>query len=233
MYRLTQLGFTHSYTYFTWRTSKRELTDYFTELTRPPMSEHFRPHLWPTTPDVLPEHLQTGGRPASVARLVLAATLSTNYGIYGPAYELGDNRPLVPGREQFADSEMFEVRHWDIAQPGSLRSLIARVNEIRKENPALRRDDGLRFHAISNDQLIAYTKSAGDRSNVILVVVNLDPRYTQSGTVELPLEELGLDPARPYAVEDLLCQTRYTWTGSRNYVELHPSTIPAHIFRLR
>lgn len=233
MYRLTEVGFTHSYTYFAWRISQRELTEYFTELTRPPVSEHFRPHLWPTTPDVLPEYLQTGGRPASVARLVLAATLSANYGIYGPAYELGDNRPLVPGREQFADSEMFEIRHWDLEQAGSLRGLISRLNQIRRENPALRQDAGLRFCSIPNEQLIAYTKATRDRSNVILVVVNLDPLYTQAGMVELPLEELGLDPSRPYEVEDLLCDARYTWNGPRNYVELHPSNVPAHIFRLR
>jgi starch synthase (maltosyl-transferring) len=233
MYRLAALGFTHSYTYFTWRTSKRELVEYFTELTSSPVREHFRPHLWPTTPDVLPEHLQTGGRPAFIARLVLAATLAANYGIYGPAYELCENTPAAPGSEQFLNSEMFEIRHWDIARPGSLSGLIGRINLIRRENAALGSDDGLRFHPISNDQLIAYTRATEDHANVLLVVVNLDPHYTQAGAIDLPLGELGLDPSQPYEVHDLVSDHRYTWHGPHNFVELHPSNLPAHIFKLR
>ncbi len=232
MYRLTQLGFTHSYTYFAWRTSKRELTEYFSELTASPVREHFRPHLWPTTPDVLPEHVQLGGRPTFIARLVLAATLAANYGIYGPAYELCENTPLAPGAEQFRDSEMFEVKHWDISRPDSLRELVARLNRIRRENPAVQRDGGLKFHPVSNEQLIAYTRATDDLTNIILVVVNLDWRYTQSGSVDLPLRELGLDASQPYQAHDLLTDQRYTWHALGNYVELHPSAVPAHIFRV-
>ncbi|HEV2493736.1 MAG TPA: alpha-1,4-glucan--maltose-1-phosphate maltosyltransferase [Terriglobia bacterium] len=233
MYRLTALGFTHSYTYFTWRTSKHELVEYFTELNASPVREHFRPHLWPTTPDVLPEHLQAGGRPTFISRLVLAATLAANYGIYGPAYELCENTPAAPGSEQLLNSEMFEIRHWDIAPPGNLSELIGRINWIRRENPALGRDGGLRFHSIANDQIIAYTRATEDLANVVLVIVNLDPRYTQAGAIDLPLGELGLDPSRPYEVHDLLSDHRYTWHGPQNYVELDPSNLPAHIFKLR
>ena len=233
MYRLAKLGFTHSYTYFTWRNTKQELTEYFTELTRSEVREYFRPHLWPNTPDILPEYLQVGGRPSFIARLVLAATLGANYGIYGPAYELCENRALVPGREEYLDAEKYEIRRWDTARPDSLKNLIARINRIRRQNPALQRDAGLRFHSLPNDQLIAYSKAVDDLSNIILVVVNLDPRYTQSGVVTLPLEEWRLDGRQPYQVHDLLTDARYDWHGRENYVELHPSDLPAHILRVR
>ena len=233
MYRLAKLGFTHSYTYFAWRNTKQELTEYFTELTQSEVREYFRPHLWPNTPDILTEAFQTGGRPTFIARLVLAATLAGNYGIYGPAYELCENRALVPGKEEYLDAEKYEIKHWEIERPDSLNSLIARVNRARRENAALARDAGLRFHPLDNDQLIAYTKATNDLSNVILIIVNLDPRYTQSGWVTLPLEELGLDARQPYEVHDLLTDARYVWRGPRNYVELHPSTVPAHVFRVR
>ena len=233
MYRLAKAGFTHSYTYFAWRHTKQDLTEYFTELTRSEVREYFRPHLWPNTPDILTEAFQTGGRPTFIARLVLAATLAGNYGIYGPAYELCENRALVPGKEEYLDAEKYEIKHWEIERPDSLNSLIARVNRARRENAALARDAGLRFHPLDNDQLIAYTKATNDLSNVILIIVNLDPRYTQSGWVTLPLEELGLDARQPYEVHDLLTDARYVWRGPRNYVELHPSTVPAHVFRVR
>jgi starch synthase (maltosyl-transferring) len=233
MYRLAKLGFTHSYTYFAWRNTKQELTEYFTELTQSEVREYFRPHLWPNTPDILTEAFQTGGRPTFIARLVLAATLAGNYGIYGPAYELCENRALAPGKEEYLDAEKYEIKRWDVERPDSLNTLIARVNRARRQNPALARDAGLRFHELDNDQLIAYTKATDDLSSVILIVVNLDPRYTQSGWVTLPLEELGLEARQPYEVRDLLTDARYVWRGPRNYVELHPSTVPAHIFRVR
>jgi starch synthase (maltosyl-transferring) len=233
MYRLAKLGFTHSYTYFTWRNTKQELTEYFTELTQTEVREYFRPHVWPNTPDILPEGLQTGGRPAFMSRLVLATTLAANYGIYGPAFELCENRALVPGREDYLDAEKYEIRGWDIARPDSLAGLIARLNRIRRDNPALRRDASLRFQHLDNEQLIAYTKATDDLSNVILVIVNLDPRHTQSGWVTLPPEEWGLDPRQAYEVHDLLAEARYAWQGPRNYVELDPSKLPAHVFRLR
>ena len=204
IYRLAKLGFTQSYNYFPWRNTKWELTQYFTELTQTEAREFFGPNLWPNTPDILPEYLQFGGRPAFMARLVLAATLGPSYGIYGPAFELCESRPLAPGREEYLDSEKYEIRTWDIDRPDSLRDLIARVNLIRRDNPAFRANHNLRFHEVDNEQIIAYSKSNADRSNEVLVVVNLDPHYKQSGFITLPLEELGLDARQPYQAHDLL-----------------------------
>jgi starch synthase (maltosyl-transferring) len=233
MYRLAKLGFTQSYTYFAWKNTKAELTQYFTEVTEPPVSEFFRPNLWPNTPDILNEYLQRGGRPAFMTRFVLAATLGANYGIYGPAFELCENQPLRPGSEEYMNSEKYEVRAWDLERLDSLAPLIRRVNHIRRQNPALQADHSLQFHPVDNDQLIAYSKMTGDRLNILLMIVNLDPRYTQSGWVEVPLARFGLDPSRPFEVEDLLTDARYTWQGSRNYVALDPWKIPAHILRVR
>jgi starch synthase (maltosyl-transferring) len=233
MYRLAKLGFTQSYTYFAWRNTKWELTQYFTELTQTEVREYFRPNFWPNTPDILTEYLQFGGRTAFMARLVLAATLGASYGIYGPAFELCENRPREPGSEEYLDSEKYEIKNWDIARPDNLKDFIARVNRIRRENPALHSNWSLRFHEIDNEQLICYSKRTDDLSNVVLVVVNLDPHHTQSGWVEFPLEELGIDLQRPYQMHDLLSDARYLWQGSRNYVELNPQIVPAHIFRMR
>jgi len=233
MYQLAKLGFTQSYTYFAWRNTKLELTQYFTELTQTEVREYFRPNLWSNTPDILTEYLQFGGRAAFMARLVLAATLGASYGIYGPAFELCENRPREPGSEEYLDSEKYEIKHWDIASPDTLKDFIARVNRIRRENPALHSDWSLRFHEIDNGQLICYSKRTDDLSNVVLVVVNLDPHHTQSGWVEFPLEELGIDPQKPYQMHDLLSDARYLWQGSRNYVELNSQVVPAHVFRMR
>lgn len=233
MHRLAKLGFTQSYTYFAWRNTKWELTQYLTELTQTEVREYFCPNLWPNTPDILTEYLQLGGRPAFMARLVLAATLGASYGIYGPAFELCENRPREMGSEEYLDSEKYEIKHWDIARSDSLKDFIARVNRIRRHNPALQSDWSLRFHHVDNEQLICYSKCTEDLTNVILVVVNLDPYSTQSGWVELPLEALGLDSQQPYQVHDLLSDACYLWHGSRNYVELTPQIVPAHIFRVR
>jgi starch synthase (maltosyl-transferring) len=229
MYRLAKLGFTQSYTYFAWRNTKWELTQYFTELTQTEVREYFRPNLWPNTPDILTEYLQSGGRSAFMTRLVLAATLGASYGIYGPAFELCENCPREPGSEEYLNPEKYEIKNWDVTRPDSLKDLITRVNRIRQENPALHADWSLRFHEVDNEQLICYSKRTDDLSNVMLVVVNLDPHYTQSGWVELPLEELGIDPRKPYQIHDLLSDARYLWQGSRNYVELNPQIVPAHI----
>jgi starch synthase (maltosyl-transferring) len=231
MYNLAKLGFTQSYTYFTWRNTKAELTQYLTELTRTEVKDIFRPNFWPNTPDILPEFLQFGGRPAFISRLILAATLSSNYGIYGPAYELCVNEPLAPGKEEYLDSEKFELKRWNLSQPNSIKQLIAAVNQIRRENPALQYTDNVRFHKIDNDEMIAYSKTAGD--NQILVVVSLDPNYTQAGWLQLSLDELAIDPLQPYQVHDLLADKRYLWNGARNYVELNPRGVAAHIFRIR
>ncbi len=233
MYRLAKLGFNQSYTYFAWRNTKWELTQYFTELTQTEVREFFRPNLWPNTPDILTEYLQTGGRPAFMVRLVLAATLGASYGIYGPAFELMESRPREPGSEEYLNSEKYELKYWDIGRQDSLKDFIARVNRIRRENPALHRDWSLRFHSVDNDQLICYSKATDDLSNVVLVVVNLDPHHTHSGWVELPLQALGLDTQQAYQVHDLLTDARYLWQGPRNYVELNPHIVPAHIFRIR
>ena len=233
MYRLAKAGFTQSYTYFTWRNTKPEIEAYFRGLTKAEVREVFRPALWPNTPDILTEQLQYGGRPAFMARLVLAATLGATYGIYGPAFELCEHAASAPGKEEYLDSEKYEIRAWDTDRPDSLREFIAVVNRIRRESPPLQSDDNLRFHTVDNDQLIAYSKSAEDGSGTILVVVNLDPRHTQSGWVELPLEEFGLGDAAPFQGHDLLSGARFLWQGRRFYVELDPFAVPAHIIRLR
>jgi starch synthase (maltosyl-transferring) len=231
MYRLAKLGFTQSYTYFTWRNTKQELTDYFTELTR--VRDFFRPNCWPNTPDILPEQLQFGGRAAFMARLVLAATLSANYGIYGPAFEHLEHAPREPGSEEYLDSEKYEQRHWDLDRADSLAPFIARVNAARRDNPALQRNDGLVFFPTDNDELICYAKIDADAENAVLVVVNLDPHHVQSGWVTLDLGILGVDEARAYQVHDALSDARFLWSGARNFVQLDPARSPAHVFRVR
>ena len=233
MHRLAKLGFTQSYTYFTWRNTKQELTDYFTDLALGPGRQYYRPNVWPNTPDILHEMLQSGLRPVFAARLVLAATLAANYGIYGPTYELLESAPRESGSEEYRDSEKYQLRHWTIDRPDSLWSLIARMNRIRRENAALQSDVGLHFCAIDNDQLIAYLKIDAGSGNVILTVVNLDPHQPQSGWVELDVDVLKLDAEQPYQVHDLLSEQRYIWRGRRNYVMLDPQRTPAHVFRLR
>jgi starch synthase (maltosyl-transferring) len=233
MYELAKLGFTQSYTYFAWRNTKPELMEYFTELTRTEVREYFRPNLWPNTPDILPELLQYGGRPAFMARAVLAATLGASYGIYGPAFELCEHRALRPGSEEYLDSEKYQLRSWDVTRSDSLKSLIARLNGIRRDQAALQSDWSLCFHHVDNDQLIIYSKATDDLSNIIFVVVNLDPNYKQSGWVDLPLQDFALDPRQPYQMHDLLTGARYLWSGPRNYVELDPQRLPAHIFQVR
>ncbi len=233
MKRLAKLGFSQSYTYFTWRNTCEELTEYFTELTKTEMREYLRPNLWTNTQDILHEYLQVGGPPAFTVRLVLAATLGASYGIYGPAFELTENVPLQPGSEEYLNSEKYEVRHWDLERAGSLHDLIARVNSIRRENVALQSDWSLQFHPVDDEELICYSKQTDDRSNIVLVVVNLDPHHARSGTVELPLDRLQIDPRRPYQVHDLLSDRRFLWDGPRNLVTLDPGETPARIFRIR
>jgi len=233
MHYLAKLGFSQSYTYFTWRNTKRELTDYFTELSSGPGRQYYRPNVWPNTPDILPEALQSGLRPMYAARLILAATLSSNFGIYGPTFELMESAPREPGSEEYRDSEKYQLRHWSLQRPDSLWSLIARMNRIRRENAALQSDAGLRFCAIDNDQLIAYLKGDPASASLILTVVNLDPHQAQSGWVDLDLGALKFDAEQPYQVHDLLSDQRYIWRGRYNYVLLDPQRSPAHVFRLR
>ncbi|RMF92880.1 MAG: alpha-1,4-glucan--maltose-1-phosphate maltosyltransferase, partial [Nitrospinota bacterium] len=232
MYRLAKLGFSQSYTYFTWRNTKAELIDYMTELTRTEVREYFRPHFWPNTPDILPEPLQYGGRPAFMMRLILAATLSSNYGIYGPAFELCVDEAL-PGREEYLHSEKYELKVWDRDQPGNLKGLISRINRIRRDNPALQQTHNLQFYEVDNEALLCYGKMTEDLSNIILVAVNLDPFHTQAGWVHIPLEGLAIAPDQPYLVHDLISEDKYIWQGPRNHIILDPQTMPAHIFRVR
>jgi len=229
MYQLAKLGFSQSYTYFAWRQAPWEIKQYATELTTPPVVDCFRPSYWPNTPDILTEQLQTGGRPMSALRFVLAATLGASYGIFGPSFEQVDVRPLIPGKEEYMDSEKYEVRHWDLERPGGLRELITRVNAIRREQPALRHDRTLRFLRTDNERLLAYTKTAPDGSAPVCVVVNLDHAYRQSGWVDLPVT---VD--HDFDVVDLLNGPVYRWRGGGrwNYVELDPAVTPAHIFRV-
>ncbi|MBM3939642.1 MAG: DUF3416 domain-containing protein [SAR202 cluster bacterium] len=230
MARLAKLGFTQSYTYFTWRNSRWELTQYLTELTRTELREYFRPNFWPNTPDILHATLQNGGRPAFMARLVLAATMSANYGIYGPAFELGEATPREPGSEEYLHSEKYEIKRWDLGSPASLEPLITAVNRIRRENPALRQTNDIHFHQVDNENVIAYSKRSG--SNVVLIVVNLETRWTHSGWITLDLASLGLDGVEEYDVTDLVSGARFRWRGDRNYVELNPDVLPAHILRI-
>ncbi|HVT30785.1 MAG TPA: hypothetical protein VHE81_22455, partial [Lacipirellulaceae bacterium] len=257
MYRLAKVGFSQSYTYFAWRDTKWELTKYFEELNRSPLREFFRPNLWPNTPDILPESLQIGGRAAFMTRFVLAATLSGNYGVYGPPFELGWSVPREPGSEEYLNSEKYQLHHHNLQRGDSLKDFIARVNRIRRESPAFAHGGGLQFHHADNDKIICYSRSAlttapstllgktiGDGSPIdekapdtladtVLVIVNLDPNYRQTAWVELSLAEMDLPENRPYQMHDLLTDARYLWHGNRNYVELDPSSGPAHILRIR
>jgi starch synthase (maltosyl-transferring) len=232
MERLAKLGFSQSYTYFTWRDTKEELTEYLLELTTTPVKEYFRPNFWPNTPDILPGHLQTGGMPAFRFRLVLATTLCSNYGIYGPAFELGENTPFKPGGEEYLNSEKYEIKQWDLTNPASLKPLITRLNQIRRANPALKSNQRLHFHPTDNPMLICYSKRTADGSNRILVVVNLDPSLVQAGWVDVDLDALGLAADVTFEVYDLLADHAYSWRGSRNYVQLRPAEAPGHVFRV-
>jgi starch synthase (maltosyl-transferring) len=260
MERLAKLGFTQSYTYFAWRDTKAELIAYLEELTQTELADYFRPNFWPNTPDILTAYLQTGGRPAFMNRIVLAATLSSSYGIYGPAYELMEHQPREPGSEEYLDSDKYEIRHRDLERSDSLRHFIRRLNLIRRDNPALHDNRTLRFHSvhadgIESEQLIAYSKSTaaapvgptgralyryehfsppapGPDNNVILTVVSLDISQPRAGWIELPLVTLGIDPDRPFLVHDLLGDARYTWRGPWNYIALEPRAVQAHIFRI-
>ncbi|HTU22934.1 MAG TPA: alpha-1,4-glucan--maltose-1-phosphate maltosyltransferase [Gemmataceae bacterium] len=230
---LAKSGFSQSYTYFTWRNNKHELIEYFTELTQTQVREYMRPNLFANTPDILPEYLQYGGRAAFYIRFVLAATLGASYGIYGPPFETFEHQAVKQGSEEYIDSEKYQVRRWDWDRPNVFREFIARVNAIRRENPALHANDRLIFYPTDNEQILFYGKSTPDLSNVILVVVNLDPHHTQSGWVRVPLHEMGLRADEPFQVHDLLTEARYLWNDESNFVRLDPHANVAHIFRLR
>ena len=231
MKALARVGFNQSYTYFTWRNSKQELMEYFTELTQTEMSEYFRPNLWPNTPDILPFLLQEGGRPAFMIRVLMAATLSPLYGIYS-GYELCESKAL-PGREEYLDSEKYQFKERDWNAPGNIKHWITRINKIRRENRALQMYTNLRFYRADNDAILCYGKMTPARDNIILVVVNLDPFRKQNSFVHVPIEEFGQMESNEYQVHDLLSDARYIWRGGQNYVELDPEIQPAHVFLVR
>lgn len=230
MKSLAKAGYTHSYSYFTWRNTKSELIEYFTELTQTEMAEYFRANLWPNTPDILPFFLQQGGRAAFLIRAVLAATLSPIYGIYS-GFELCENAAL-PGREEYLDSEKYQWKERNWNAPGNIKETITRLNSIRFENRALQQYRNLRFHPAENDQILFYSKMTVAKDSIILVVVSLDPWNTCEAMITVPVEEFGWSDGAAYQVHDLLTDDRYTWMGARNYVKLDPNR-PAHIFRVR
>jgi starch synthase (maltosyl-transferring) len=231
MKALAKAGFNQSYTYFTWRNSKRELVEYFTELTQTEMSEYFRPNLWPNTPDILPFVLQEGGRAAFMIRVLLAATLSPLYGIYS-GYELCENEAL-PGREEYLDSEKYQFKERDWNAQGNIKDWITQLNRIRKQNRALQLYTNLQFYHAENDAILFYGKMTAARDNIILVAVNLDPHRKQNSFVDVPTEQFGQMESDDYRVQDLLSGATYTWRGRRNYVELDPEIQPAHVFLVR
>ncbi len=231
MYRLAKLGFTQSYTYFTWRNTKEEFREYLTELYRSEVREFFRPNFWPNTPDILPESLQYGGRPAFITRLVLAGTLSSNYGIYGPAYELCVNE-AVGGKEEYLDSEKYQIKDWDRGAEDNIRKTVARLNEVRREHPALQQNWNLEFYRMDNDHILCYGKVTDDLSDMILVAVNLDPYHVREGKLTLPLEALEIPADQAYLVHELFSDTKMIWQGRDNYIELDPAEQPAKVFSI-
>ena len=231
MERLAKIGFTQSYTYFTWRHTAAEFREYLTELTRTEMCEYFRPNFWPNTPDINPPILQTGGEAAHIARVIMAGTMSSNYGLYGPVYEFGIADPIT-GKEEYLDSEKYEIKHWDWNKRTKIREVITQLNRVRRENPALQTTWNIAFGRSDNDQLLCYGKWNSDRSNRIIVVVNLDPHHAQSGWVQVPVKELRISDQQQYMVHDLLTGHRYTWNGEWNFVELRPYEMPVHLFRV-
>jgi len=231
MYGLAKVGFSQSYTYFTWRNTKSELTSYLQELVSTEVSEYFRPNFFANTPDILPEYLQFGGRGAFIARLVLAATLSTCYGIYS-GFEFAENE-AVPGTEEYLNSEKFEIKPRDWKKSVALRAFITRINTIRKNNAALATNTRLSFYPVDNEHLLFYGKSTEDLANIILVAVNLDPHHVQEGWLEVPLEQFHIEEEEVFQVHELLFDNRFLWQGRRNFVRLDPVDSPAQIFLLR
>ena len=235
MYSLAKGGYTQSYTYFAWRNTKAELTEYLEEVTQPPVSDFFRPNVWPNTPDILPRPLQVPNPALYKQRIILAATLAASYGVYGPAYELMEYKPAKPGAEEYLNSEKYEIRAWNQDDPEvqarSLAPIYTTLNTLRREHPALQTNRRLRFHSVENEQLLCYSKRLGD--DVVLCVVNLDPDAVQTGFTDLDVLALGVDDGAPYTVEDVLTGNTYTWRGARNYVSLDPAQQPAHLFVLR
>lgn len=231
---LAKLGFSQSYTYFAWRTTRAELEQYGTELTQTEQWQYFRPNFWPNTPDINPYNLQSGGLGAFALRLVLAATMNPSYGIYGGAYENLVDAPFRQGGEEYLDSEKYEIKHWPLSLDNPIAQLLSKLNRTRREHPALQTfDQSLHFHSVDNPQLIAYSKRSSDGADVVLTVVNLDPFNRQTGWLYLNMAQLGLDDASVYTVEDALSGARFTWRGPSNFIALEPGAQPAHVFAVK
>ncbi len=231
MEMLAKIGFNQSYTYFTWRNNPWEMREYMLELTKSPMREYFRPNFWPNTPDILPPALVYGGEPAAIMRIILAATLSSNYGMYGPVYEYGVNTP-VPNKEEYLDSEKYEIKHWDWKRETRVKEIITRVNQIRKTNPAFHDTYNIEFAHVENENILVYGKRDEATGNTMVVAVNMDPYNVQTAWIRLPLDKLGIDPYSSYVMHDMLSGSKFNWHGEWNYIELNPYIIPAHIFRV-
>jgi starch synthase (maltosyl-transferring) len=231
MERLAKAGFNQSYTYFTWRNTKKEIEEYLTELTKTEMRYYFRPNFWPNTPDILPPALITGGENAHINRLILAATLSSSYGVYGPVYEFGINTPHG-AKEEYVDNEKYEIRHWDWDKYTRIKEIMIRLNRIRKENPALQSTWNVEFAETTSDQILCYVKVDAVTNNRLIIAVNMDFWNTQTASVRIPPEMLGLDSGASYKVKDLLSGDEYYWQGEWQYIELNPYLMPAHIFRI-
>jgi len=229
MKHLAKLGYTQSYTYFVWRTQKHEIVDYMNELTQTEMKDYYRPNFWPNTHDINPYYLQDGNENSFIIRFFMAATLSSNYGIFGPVYELLYHDPY-PGKEEYLNSEKYEVHYWDWGKRNRLTEVITKVNAARKVNPALQNTNNIKWCAIDNDHMLAYYKKTGD--NCILCIVKLDPHNKQFGHVQMPLYDLGLHPGDEYQVFDVITGNTYTWNQEWNYVQLEPWDLPVHLFRI-
>jgi starch synthase (maltosyl-transferring) len=231
MERLAKIGFNQSYTYFTWRNTKKELEEYMTELSKTDLRYYFRPNFWPNTPDILPPALIYGGENAHIMRVILAATLSSNYGLYGPVYEFGINAPHG-AKEEYIDNEKYEIKQWDWDRYTRIGDIITRLNTIRRQNTALQTTWNIEFAETTNDQIISYIKVDPESGNKLLIAVNLDVHNAQGAHLRLPLAKMEIDPDRPYQLFDLLSGDKYQWEGDFNYVQLNPYLMPAHIFRI-
>lgn len=231
MQQLAKVGFSQSYTYYTWRTSKAELIEYMITLTQTEMKNYFRPNFWPNTPDILPYNLQSGLEAVFFTRFFLAATLSSNYGFYGPVFEFMVHDAL-PGKEEYYNSEKYEISKWDWSKKTRFTELISKVNQARSTNKALQSTNNIQFCDIANDQLLSYFKQSVGGDNQLLFVVNLDPYHKQDGWVKVPLKEAGLLADQEFTVHDVLTGSQYVWKGEWNYVALDPHVLPFHLFRL-
>lgn len=231
MERLAKIGFNQSYTYFTWRNSKWELEQYMYELTKTDQQYYFRPNFWPNTPDILPHHLVEGGENQHIIRFILAATLSSNYGLYGPVYEYGVNTPH-PGKEEYTDNEKYEIKHWDWDRYSRTREIITRVNRLRKAFPAFQSTWNIDINETDNERVISYTKKAPDNGDSLVIAVNLDHHNTQGAHIKVPLHLFGIGYHEPYLIRDMLSGETYTWQGEYNFVQMNPWEMPAHILKV-